>query len=484
FERPRAPLLQILWGVINRAYIDYVERMWEEFTQSIHTFTKDKNNLAQHTQGKKKATLIVTPGVRFTKMIIFYLQSKNKFHLRPDSSLHLPTEEPVLGYLKFSDKGTKQEVFGMPIPNDLITDDIRDGSDPDSLASKPDKAAKPKATKKPKPAPAKPQEKKCKLVTKTFEAPSPAKRSKAGKVTKKRKPKIPLQLVDEFVDEGVPDKEPVYGDEEADTQWAIEASLKEIHGARQGPLPPVVIREPDSRKYQPLPEVQGKGKEKVSEEQVALDLLTLQTPKKKSPTEQYIFQRRTPAPTEPSGHADSPSLYAELGLSDSDSEPDEEVPPVVKSGAQDEGQVGPNPGIQDEGQAGPNPGIQDEGQVGPNPGIQDEGQAGPNPGDNAEPQPQSTLVVHAGPNHKHMDVEATNASIRPHPEQMDEYPQVQENLKLTVEEQVIPEEPASSTGTLSSLQHLAKDFSFGDQFFNDKPSEANNEKTNADTEAE
>ncbi|GKE72756.1 hypothetical protein Tco_1534797, partial [Tanacetum coccineum] len=310
------------------------------------------------------------------------------------------------------------------------------------------------------------------MVTKTFEAPSPAKRSKAGKVTKKRKPKIPLQLVDEFVDEGVPDKEPVYGDEEADTQRAIEASLKEIHGARQGPLPPVVIREPDFRKYQLLPEVQGKGKEKVSEEQVALDLLTLQIPKKKSPTEQYIFQRRTPAPTEPSGHADSPSLYAELGLSDSDSEPDEEVPPVVKSGAQDEGQ------------AGPNPGIQDEGQVGPNPGIQDEGQAGPNPGDNAEPQPQSTLVVHAGPNHKHMDVEATNASIRPHPEQMDEYPQVQENLKLTVEEQVIPEEPASSTGTLSSLQHLAKDFSFGDQFFNDKPSEANNEKTNADTEAE
>ncbi|GJV52391.1 hypothetical protein Tco_1448132 [Tanacetum coccineum] len=30
----------------------------------------------------------------------------------------------------------------------------------------------------------------------------------------------------------------------------------------------------------------------------------------------------------------------------------------------------------------------------------------------------------------------------------------------------------------------AKDFSFGDKFFNDKPSEANNEKTTADTEAE
>ncbi|GKE81820.1 hypothetical protein Tco_1551820 [Tanacetum coccineum] len=55
---------------------------------------------------------------------------------------------------------------------------------------------------------------------------------------------------------------------------------------------------------------------------------------------------------------------------------------------------------------------------------------------------------------------------------------------MTADEPVIPEEPASSTGTLSSLQHLAKDFSFGDQFFNDKPSEADNEKTTADTEAE
>ncbi|GKF19586.1 hypothetical protein Tco_0068224, partial [Tanacetum coccineum] len=68
---------------------------------------------------------------------------------------------------------------------------------------------------------AKPQEKKRKLVIETSEASSPAKRSKAGKVTKKRKPKSSLQLIDE----GVPDKEPLYGDEEADRQRAIEESL-------------------------------------------------------------------------------------------------------------------------------------------------------------------------------------------------------------------------------------------------------------------
>ncbi|GJV74157.1 hypothetical protein Tco_1494152 [Tanacetum coccineum] len=280
----------------------------------------------------------------------------------------------------------------------------------------------------------------------TTEATPPAKRAKVGKVVKKRTLKRSQQLVDEFVDEGIPLTEPGFGDLEADTQRAIEESLKDAHGAPRGPLPPVVFRETDTGKFQPLPEVEGKGKEKVGAEQAA--------------------QRRTFAPTEPLGHDESSSLYVELGLTESDTESDKEMPPVVKSGDQDEGQAGPDPG------------------------IQDKGQAEPNPDDVAESQPLSTPGVHAGPNLEHTDAEATDATSQPQPGQMDEeftttaYPNVQENLKLTVDEPVIPEEPASSTGTLSSLQHLAKDFSFGDQFFNDKPSEADNEKTTADTEAE
>ncbi|GJW38805.1 retrovirus-related pol polyprotein from transposon TNT 1-94 [Tanacetum coccineum] len=328
--------------------------------------------------------------------VIRTLSDVHKFHPRPGSPLHLPNEEYVLGYLKFCAKGTKREVFGMPIPNDLITDDIRgeqyynaylekvakhqrylageEVSDPDSPAPKLAKATKPKATKqskplapkatpitkpaaaktskltssqqpKPKPAPAKTQKKKQKLVTKTSEASSPAKRSKAGKVVKKRTQKSSLQLVDEFVDEGVLVNDPRIGDEEADMQKAVEESLKEFYEARQGPLPLVVIREPESGKFQPLPEVHGKGKEK----------------------------RHTPAPTESLGHVESPSLYAEISLTDSDTESDEEVPPVVKSGAQNEGQAVQNPGVQDEDQAGPNPGVLNKGQAGPNPGEHDEG---------------------------------------------------------------------------------------------------------------
>nr|GEV80005.1 copia protein [Tanacetum cinerariifolium] len=120
-------------------------------------------------------------------------------------------------------------------------------------------------------------------------------------------------------------------------------ATKEQAERTQGPARPVVIREPDSGRFQPLLEVQGKGKEKVIEEQAAHVLLTLQTPKNKSPVDQFIFQRRTPMPDKTSGLVESPSLDAKVALTDSETESD------------NEGQAGPNPGIQDEGQAGPNP---------------------------------------------------------------------------------------------------------------------------------
>ncbi|GKA43225.1 hypothetical protein Tco_0735949 [Tanacetum coccineum] len=290
------------------------------------------------------------------------MQRLHNFHPRPESPLHLPTEEPVLGNLKFSAKGTKREVFGMTIPNELINDVIRGAdyyeaylnkvakhqrflageevSDPDSPAPKPAKPArqtKPKptkqskptepkaASKKPKPAPAKPQEKKRKPVSESSEAPPLAKRAKAGKVVKKRTVKSSKQLVDEFIDEGVPAAKPRLEDtEEAILQKVLEESLTDAYPTQRGPLPPVVFRETDTGKLQPLPEVPGKGKEKVGEEQAAQVLLNLQAPKKKSLTEQYIFQRHTPVPSEPAGHEESSSLYAELGLSGSDTESEED----------------------------------------------------------------------------------------------------------------------------------------------------------------
>nr|GEV48770.1 retrovirus-related Pol polyprotein from transposon TNT 1-94 [Tanacetum cinerariifolium] len=453
FERPRAPVLQILWGVVTRAHIDYDERIWEEFTQSIHTFINDKRNLTQHTSWKKKATLIVIPSIRFTKLIIHHLQRKHKFHPIPDSPLHLPNEESVLGYLKFSAKGTKREVFGMPILGSLITADIQEasyyqeywanvanhrrylagetGSDLDSPAPKPTKhARKPKSTA-PK-APPRPSV----LTPVTSVQPEPTS-APAKTQGKKRKPTTDIS--------DKPSK-----------------AIKSKYGF--GPLAPVVIREPKFGKYQPLPEVSGKGKAKVTEEQVAHDLLSLQKPKKKSHVDQYIFPK-----------------------SDSEEE-SEKIVPGADAGDQDDGQVGPDPGAQAEGQAGPDP---DESQARSNPDEQSEGQARPDPGNaGADEQPMSSPVVHAGSDHEHMDLDVADVSLQPSNEQMDEgftamaYLKVQENLKLTVEEHVRLEEPASSSGTLSSLQHLSKDLSFGDLFFSDQPSEANYDKATVETKAE
>nr|GEU30792.1 hypothetical protein [Tanacetum cinerariifolium] len=268
---------------------------------------------------------------------------RHKFHLRPDSPLHLPNEEPVLGYLKFSAKGTKRKVFGMPILGSLITAYIQEasyyqeyleimakhrwylagetGSNPNSPTPKPTKPArKPKSTvpkEPPRPSVSTP-------VTSAQPETNPHPYSVVPKIGK---PMSTLNSVAELVAEDVPVKEP------------------------HGPLPPVVIKEPESGKYQPLPEVPRKGK--------------------------------------------------------------------VKAGS--------NPDGQSEGQAGLDP--------------QNAG---------ADKQPMPSLVVHAGSDHEHIDLNVADASPQPSTEQIDEgftamaYPKVQENLKLTAEEQVLLEELASS----------------------------------------
>ncbi|GJT23427.1 retrovirus-related pol polyprotein from transposon TNT 1-94 [Tanacetum coccineum] len=202
--------------------------------------------------------------------------------------------------------GTKREVFGMPIPNDLITDDIRGEQ----------------------------------YYNAYLEKVAKHQRYLAGEENANVKE---LSLVVEvFVDEGVPENEPGLVMKRPDLQKA----------------------EPESGKFQPLPEVQGKGKEKVSDEHVALDLLTLQTPKKKT---------------------------LQISLSSKGAPPHQ-----------------------------PNPLLSDKGQAGQNPGKHDEGQAGLNPGDAAASQPPSSHVVHAGPDLEHMDLEAYDTLIQPNPEQMDE----------------------------------------------------------------
>ncbi|GKE54276.1 retrovirus-related pol polyprotein from transposon TNT 1-94, partial [Tanacetum coccineum] len=199
YDRPRHPVLQILWGITHHSKIDYAKRIWEEFVQSIQTFLTNRKNLATALRGKKKTALLLIPNVRFTKLIIHHLRTKHNIHPRTGLPLHYSHEENVLKTLRtWPSRGRRSNIS-------------------------------PKATKVTKP-----------------------KAAKAGLVGKRRKAKSPLKLVDEPSDECVPVKEIVNNEEEANLQRAMELSLKDQWERTQGPTRPVILREPDSGKFQPL----------------------------------------------------------------------------------------------------------------------------------------------------------------------------------------------------------------------------------------
>ncbi|GJU69715.1 hypothetical protein Tco_1255974 [Tanacetum coccineum] len=271
-DRPRYPVLQMLWGIITCTNVDFAELMWEEFVQAIQKFLTDKANLDNPTKKGRKDKPHVIP---------YYLR---------------------LGNLKFISKGDADEVFGMPIPNGLISNNIRNApyynaylemvanhdqkfaaekegkkktastkqSKPKQAiekSSKPTPAPKPKVTKEkptkastakpPKPKPAKEKSTKA----------TPLQKARKGKVTKARTLKSTLQLVDE------PDEEPTHYEpepelepehqgegEDFDMERTIQMSLESFQAQSQAHVGGVAIREPVAEATRPLPVVEGKGK--------------------------------------------------------------------------------------------------------------------------------------------------------------------------------------------------------------------------------
>ncbi|GJU85679.1 hypothetical protein Tco_1293225 [Tanacetum coccineum] len=41
-DKPRHPVLQMLWGIVTQTNVDHAELIWEEFTQGIQTFFSHK----------------------------------------------------------------------------------------------------------------------------------------------------------------------------------------------------------------------------------------------------------------------------------------------------------------------------------------------------------------------------------------------------------------------------------------------------------
>nr|GEX13825.1 E-beta-farnesene synthase [Tanacetum cinerariifolium] len=179
-------------GIVTRTNVDYAKLLWEEFVQAIHIFFAHQDNLNIPTK-------------------------------KPGSPVHVTSDDFPLGNLKFVPKAEKDEVFGKPIPNELITEAIRNSSYYqqylEMVARKPiakeggqkktsSKADKPTPIKKPAPT------KQTKPVKEKSTKPAPSKKARKGKELKYQKGKSSLQLVDEEDEETQPVPEPQLEDDE------------------------------------------------------------------------------------------------------------------------------------------------------------------------------------------------------------------------------------------------------------------------------
>ncbi|GJW57024.1 hypothetical protein Tco_0103755 [Tanacetum coccineum] len=233
-DKPRHPVLQMLWGIVTQTNVDHAELIWEEFTQGIQTFFSHKaSHNASLKNPKKKVTPLLIPYGRFSKVIIYYLASNNNIHRRPGSAVHHTGDDYILGNLKFVPKGESVEVFGMAIPDPLITKAIQQSSYyPKYLEMVAENTKK-----------------------------TPQESVSVQPATKRDTPKKPITTT--------PVKQ---------SKPAPPPSKKS--SKRRAPVGGVTIRDPVSEATPKLYEVVGKGKAVVTEEQVAHSLIDLSKKKR------------------------------------------------------------------------------------------------------------------------------------------------------------------------------------------------------------
>ncbi|GKC17352.1 hypothetical protein Tco_1014134 [Tanacetum coccineum] len=393
-------------GIVTRKNVDHAELLWEEFVQGIQTFFSHKVSLK--IPNKKPTPLLIPYGDDF-----------------------------LLGNLKFVPKGEKDEVFGMPIPKELITETMKQASyyqqylemvarnSKDKEGGKKKTTSEVKKTSKPVPKTQLQRNNQNRLVDEEEEIqkePKPQGKSEDSDV----ECAINLSL----------DSSQARGEgEDYDYERAIKMSLDSFQSQSQAPIEGVAIREPIAEEIQKLPEVEGKGNAISTDEQAAHSLLDLHQSKKKSATDHFILQRRIPVTydttTEPFSQPqdDTSEKVVQETSSPSDSTS------VTKVGKEQGEEASTIVAFEEK--------IADraEDQAGPDPGKGHEALAGSNP----EPMNEDFYVA--------------------------VYPKVHENLKLRTDEHVILENPTSLSGTLSSMKNLDDTDNFGDHFLNDNPIE-------------
>ncbi|GKA28674.1 hypothetical protein Tco_0714919 [Tanacetum coccineum] len=486
-----------LFGLIST---DHAELLWEEFTQGIQTFFSHKaSHKASLKNPKKKVTPLLIPYGRFSKVIIYYLASNNNIHRRPNSVVHHTGDDFILGNLKFVPKGESVEVFGMAIPDPLITEAIQQSSYYpkylEMVAENTKKTPLESASLQPATKHATPKKPTTTTPVKQSKpAPPPTKKPSKRKLPQKvRKGKPTFQLVDEDDEaqqESIPQEE---GDDpdlelakkmsleahqekgegegdDADMERAIKLSLDPAFLPQgRAPVGGVTIRDPVSETTSKLHEVVGKGKAVVTEEQVAHSLIDLS--KKKRTTDQFILVRRDQTPhdstTGPSSQPedDTSEKVIHESSSTSDSERTEsETETAAPKGDKDQGEVDSSTVTSGVSIPVSDPEKAHEALARPDPKPMKEDQTGSDSG--------KLHVSLAGPNPEHMDDEFLATA----------YPKVHENLKLITDERVIDDKPESQSGSMSSMKNLDDTFNFGDQFLYDKPTEDDQSVKNQESE--
>ncbi|GKD34853.1 hypothetical protein Tco_1250362 [Tanacetum coccineum] len=111
WDTVRHPILQILWGIVHSANLDFASLIWDEFEWQI---------VERSSIPSKMSKLLYT---RFTNLIINYLLSNNKsIPHRSSSKLHSSQYDQPLTKLSNTVKGDYK--FGMEIPDIMINDAI------------------------------------------------------------------------------------------------------------------------------------------------------------------------------------------------------------------------------------------------------------------------------------------------------------------------------------------------------------------------
>ncbi|GKB93713.1 hypothetical protein Tco_0979850 [Tanacetum coccineum] len=114
-DRLRPSRIEILWGMYHEVKVDYSAMIWEDLQYQFDN---------KQTKVKRRK---IMPYLRFTKAIIRHFMSQHKsISKREGLPYHTIANDGLLERLKFINKGDLYQVYGKPIPNTWITDEIKE----------------------------------------------------------------------------------------------------------------------------------------------------------------------------------------------------------------------------------------------------------------------------------------------------------------------------------------------------------------------